>query len=322
MPEFTPFGALNPALATLGAVVAFYAVFRLVTSLLNGLKAFFLAGPLGLSANVKNYGDWAAVTGATDGIGKAYAEQLAAKGLNIILLSRSEDKLNNVAAEIESKYSVKTKTIAVDFTGGEEIYTKIAKEVAGLSIGVLVNNVGISYRFPEYFHEIPDRQKMLMNMLNLNCMSVTQMTSIVLPGMLDRKKGIVVNVSSASGMQPSPLLTVYSATKAYVDYLTRALQTEYASKGIIFQSVLPFFVSTKMSKIRRSSITIPTPTAFVRSALATLGIEDRTNGCLSHSIQGWAVDVAPEWLVNKVLVSTFLDYRKRSLQQLEQKKDK
>ncbi|XP_022095037.1 very-long-chain 3-oxoacyl-CoA reductase-B-like [Acanthaster planci] len=320
MPELTPFGALNPALATLGAVVAFCATFRLVSSLVKALKSFFLAGPLGLSTNVQKYGEWAAVTGATDGIGKAYVEQLAAKGLNIVLLSRSPDKLNDVAAEVESRYKVKTKAVAVDFSGGAEIYSKIAKEILGLNVGVLVNNVGVSYPFPQYFHELPDQQKFLADMLNLNCLSVTMMISIVLPGMLERKKGIVINLSSASGMNPSPLLSVYSSSKAYVDFLTRSLQTEYGSRGIIFQSVLPFYVTTKLSKIRRSSMTVPTPTGFVRSALATLGLEDRTNGCLSHSLQGWFVEAVPTWLLDKIQMSMHLGIRKTALKRLEQKK--
>ncbi|KAH0499956.1 Very-long-chain 3-oxoacyl-CoA reductase [Microtus ochrogaster] len=97
----------------------------------------------------------------------------------------------------EEKYKVETRTIAVDFTL-DDIYDKIKTGLDGLEIGVLVNNVGMSYEYPEYFLEIPD---------------LDNVTRLVLPGMVERSKGVILNISSASGMLPVPLLTIYSATK-------------------------------------------------------------------------------------------------------------
>lgn len=86
-------------------------------------------------------------------------------------------------------------------------------------------------------------------LINCNIVSCTKMTAICLPVMLRKRKGIIINNASASGRIPTPMLTVYSASKAYMDFFSRALNTEYADKGIIVQSLNPYFVSTKVQKL-------------------------------------------------------------------------
>uniref|UniRef100_A0A673ZBV0 3-ketoacyl-CoA reductase n=1 Tax=Salmo trutta TaxID=8032 RepID=A0A673ZBV0_SALTR len=221
-------------------------------------------------------GKWAVVTGATDGIGKVYAEELARKGFAVILISRSQDKLDDVARQLEEQYKVETKTIAVDF-GLSDIYPKIEAGLAGLEIGVLVNNVGISYPYPEYFLHIPDLDNFITNMINVNMTSVCQVRVLL-------SKGVVLNISSASGMYPVPLLTVYSSSKAFVDFFSRGLQEEYKAKGIIVQSVLPFFVATKMTRIRKPTLDKPTPERYVAAELTTIGLQDQTNGYFPHAV--------------------------------------
>ncbi|CAG01042.1 unnamed protein product, partial [Tetraodon nigroviridis] len=202
------------------------------------------------------------------------------------LISRSQEKLADVAATLKELYSVETKTIAVDF-GRSDIYSKIEEGLAGLEIGVLVNNVGVSYSYPEYYLHIPDLENFITNMIHVNVTSVCQMTRLVLPRMADRSRGVILNISSASGMYPVPLLTVYSATKAFVDFFSRGLQEEYRRQGIIIQSVLPFFVATKMTRIRKPTLDKPTPERYVAAELSTVGLQSQTNGYFPHAVMGW-----------------------------------
>uniref|UniRef100_A0A3Q2Z0H9 3-ketoacyl-CoA reductase n=1 Tax=Hippocampus comes TaxID=109280 RepID=A0A3Q2Z0H9_HIPCM len=215
-----------------------------------------------------------------DGIGKSYAEELARRGFAIVLISRSQHKLDDVARSLGK---VETKTIAVDF-GKTNIYPSIEAGLSGLEIGVLVNNVGVSYPYPEYYLHIPDLDNFITNMINVNMTSVCQ---VILIHLSLQSKGVILNISSASGMYPVPLLTIYSATKAFVDFFSRGLQEEYRRQGIIIQSVLPFFVATKMTRIRKPTLDKPTPERYVAAELNTVGLQSQTNGYFPHAVMGW-----------------------------------
>lgn len=108
---------------------------------------------------------------------------------------------------------MRTKVLAIDFTGDLDIYKKIANEIKGYDIGILVNNVGISYDYPEYFLNVPNSDQLFDQIIRCNLHSAVYTSKIVLPQMLEKKKGIIINLSSLSGTIPTPLLTVYSASK-------------------------------------------------------------------------------------------------------------
>ena len=132
---------------------------------------------------MRKLGKWAVVTGATDGIGKAYAMALAKKDLSIVLISRTESKLQDVAKEITERYpNVQTKYVVCDYSNFDEAARKkVASSVSGLDIGVLVNNVGVSYSYPKFFHELTEDQVAALMEMNVN--STTWMTKIVIQGM-------------------------------------------------------------------------------------------------------------------------------------------
>jgi len=166
----------------------------------------------------RSFGEWALITGATDGIGKALAFEMAKRGLNVVLVSRSLTKLNEVADEITKKYpKCQTKVVAVDFSNFDaSAQGKVRSLVEALEVGVLINNVGMSYAHPEYFAELSYAD--VQAMIALNVTSTTVMTHIVLPKMVERKRGAIVCISSAASQLPAnPLLAQYAAAKAYVD---------------------------------------------------------------------------------------------------------
>ena len=235
---------------------------------------------------------WAVVTGATDGIGLEFARQLAAKRYNLFLLSRNLSKLNKVKNEITCQYpNCEVIVKAVDFTRND-IYDKIDIELNKFNIHVLVNNVGIFYpkSRPDNFSKIPNLNQFISDIINVNIFACTRLTALVLPGMEARGTGIIINLSSMAAVQPIPLLTLYSATKAYMDYFFRGLTEEYRRKGIVIQSLIPGFVRTKMSKIVHDKLYISrwlmtSPHNYVKCALDSVGRYDRTTGHLGHQAQ-------------------------------------
>uniref|UniRef100_A0A7S3DDU8 Uncharacterized protein n=1 Tax=Palpitomonas bilix TaxID=652834 RepID=A0A7S3DDU8_9EUKA len=279
-------------------------------------SSFFRGGK-----NLKALGEWAVVTGATDGIGKAIAKRLAKKGLKVVLISRTMEKLEAVAKEIKDKYNTETKCIAANFGSDEkDMYARIASEMSGLDVGVLVNNVGVSYDHAEYLAEVP--QELIERMIRVNCDATTYMTRIVLPGMVNKKKGAIVSIGSAAGQVPAdPLYTVYAASKAYVDAFSRSLNAEYGPLGITAQCQIPLYVVSKLAKIRKPSFFVPTPDNYAVAAVNSIGYESSVVPYWTHKIQMWAIAVLPASIFEKIKRNMGISIRKRALKKKELKKD-
>ncbi|KAE8633258.1 hypothetical protein XENTR_v10001830 [Xenopus tropicalis] len=237
----------------------------------------------------QSLGEWAVVTGAGDGIGKAYSTELANRGMNIVMISRTLEKMQAVAMDIgtfsilasQQSTGKNVKIIQADFTK-DNIYEHIEEGLKGLKIGILINNVGMLHNpDPCRFLSGPDNDK---NVINCNITSTIKMTRIILKQMEKRKSGLILNISSAVGRFPCPLYAVYSASKAFVTTFSKALQAEYKSKGIIIQAVTPYGVSTPMTRNARTNAITKRPVDFVRQSLNCVTIGDETFGCFAHAV--------------------------------------
>uniref|UniRef100_A0AAY4DQU6 Very-long-chain 3-oxoacyl-CoA reductase n=1 Tax=Denticeps clupeoides TaxID=299321 RepID=A0AAY4DQU6_9TELE len=260
----------------------------------------------------------AVVTGATSGIGRAYANELARRGMDIVLISRSAEKLRQVAGDIESRFGRKTRVIQTDFTEGPSIYAAIEGGLQGLDIGILVNNVGMNYsELLSRFLDIPSPEQKITQVINCNIMSVTQMTRLVLPRMIERRKGLVINISSEAGSQPQPMLAMYSATKIFVTYFSRCLDAEYRLRGITVQCVAPFMVFTNMTRHLGVNPLAKRAPEFAWEALNTVGHATFTSGCMSHALQNLALSIFfPDWLrLSSFCMKHMEDYAQRVRQQ-------
>ncbi|XP_062552963.1 very-long-chain 3-oxoacyl-CoA reductase-like [Armigeres subalbatus] len=219
---------------------------------------------------VRRYGKWAVVTGGSDGIGRQYAAFFASKGLNVAVLALADMKLEQVAKEIQEKYGVEVKKIAVDFSKGFQEYRLIEEKLADIEIGVLVNNVGTA-QDPAYFDTIECETH--ERLVNININAAVMMSRIVLPQMKRRHRGLVINMSSALGIHPVPAVLMYAASKAFVLSFSQALREELRPFGVECQTVTPFFVKTTLAK------------DFLRTKLAFLSVDvDRYGKCLTTMI--------------------------------------
>lgn len=297
--------ALTTGLVVVGGLIVGNTAMKIVSA---AYKSFLRPGK-----KLTKFGKWAVVTGATDGIGKAYAMSLAKKGMSVVLISRTEAKLKAVQEEIEKKYNgVEVKYVVCDYSKfDDKAKSTVKNAIGGLEVGVLINNVGVSYRYPMFFHELSDEE--IGNLIEMNVNSTTWMTRFVLGGMIERKKGAIVNISSGSAMYTLPLLAEYSAAKSFIEKFTLALNAEYGSKGISVQCQIPFYVSTKLAKMRKA-FTVPTPENFTSRGIRFIGHpEPVVSPYWVHGCMGWVLDHLPTSVVTKIIMSMHMSTRKRGL---------
>ncbi|ELU04278.1 hypothetical protein CAPTEDRAFT_221811 [Capitella teleta] len=187
----------------------------------------------------------------------------------------------------EERFRVKTKIVPFNFTNPLQKYEALKTTLAGYDIGVLVNNVGMGHLPLPFLYA---KDQVIEDMIACNIRGAIQMTKFVLPGMVEKGRGVIINNASVLGTMPLPYLSIYSGTKAFLDIFTRCLQNEFGQKGIIIQSLLPCWVITNMApKDWKPTFFTPLADDYVRAALGTVGVLDRTTGYFPHTIQRWLV---------------------------------
>ncbi|KAK7934275.1 hypothetical protein WMY93_005171 [Mugilogobius chulae] len=241
---------------------------------------------------------------------------MAKRGMNVVIISRTKDKLDNVAKEIGDTTGREVKVLVADFTK-DDAFENIEDELKKINVGVLVNNVGILVStLPRKFLECPDLDQVITKVINCNVKTMTKMCKIILPGMVQRGKGVILNMSSGTASVPFPLYTLYSASKIYVERFSQSLQAEYRDKGIIIQVITPFGISTKMTCFQPTNTMILSPQDFVNTALLYLRAGDKIYGSLGHTLVGWLLCTIPHnMLFSESMQTNLQKYLERVLHQ-------
>ena len=221
-------------------------------------------------------------------MGKEFALQLARAKFNIVLVSRTESKLIALGEEITKQFpAVQTKTLAMDFSqNADEDYAALSKLVSDLDVSILVNNVGQSHSIPVPFAQTPASE--MADIITINCTGTLRVTQLVIPGMIQRHRGLVLTMGSFGGLLPTPLLATYSGSKAFLQQWSTALGAELAPHGIDVELVQAYLITSAMSKVRRASASIPTPRAFVRSVLSKIGRHGGSSAYAYSSSPYWS----------------------------------
>ena len=223
------------------------------------------------------------ITGASSGIGEVFARKLSARGRNVLLVARSEDKLIALCNELGRLTSIRAQYLALDLTKPEarlQLFEETQKRE--LEIDMLINNAG--------FGSMGDIVKLDLNreleMIELNVTALVELTHRFLGPMRERKRGTIINVASTAGFQPVPYMATYAATKAFVLSFSEALWDENRMHGIHVMALCPGVTETNFfeaSGIHRPPMrTVQTPEEVVEAALRALPRKK------SLVISGWA----------------------------------
>jgi short-subunit dehydrogenase len=183
---------------------------------------------------------FALVTGASSGLGVAFAEALAARGTGVALLARRRDRLEQHAKDIANRHGVRTMVIEQDLTAPDAT-ASITEQLDGTPVDILINNAGFGSagRFVDLD---PDRVR---REVDLDVTSVVSLSRAFLPAMAERGTGVLVNVSSVAAFQPAPYMAVYGASKAFVLSFSQALSAEYRKQGVRVVALCPGPVDTE-----------------------------------------------------------------------------
>ena len=214
------------------------------------------------------YGPWALVAGATEGIGEAYSKQLAAIGLNVLMVARQPKPLEELAAELGATYGIETRTISLDLAA-TDVVSQLDSVSSDLDIGLLVYNAAASSL--GHFVDVPAEQKMLEIGVNVN--GPMRLVDHFAPQLVVRGKGGIILMSSIAGTVGSPFVATYAATKSFMRVLAEGLWAELRPKNIDVLACIagatdtPAYRGTKP----RGGVPLQSPDEVVRTALKALG---------------------------------------------------
>lgn len=208
----------------------------------------------------------ALITGASSGIGLDLARVFAREGWDVVLVARSEDKLRALADSLAKEHGITAHVVPADLAKPDAAIGVLQTLTErNLTVDALVNNAGFGVAGP--FVETDGHAE--LEMIQVNCAAVTQLTKLLLPGMVARKRGRILNVASTAAFQPGPLMAIYYATKAYVLSFSEAIADELRDTGVTVTALCPgptltgFAEAAQMTSTRLFNLTRPASSADV-----------------------------------------------------------
>lgn len=254
-------------------------------------------------------GKTALITGASTGIGRAFALELAKRGMTVILVARSEDKLRALASEITQTYHTQAEVIVADLSqlsAAAEVYRQV--EQRKLTVDMLINNAGLGFHAAFGSQSAAQDQQMLM----VNMTALVNITRAFIPSLLKRPgETAIINVASLASFQPTPYMAVYGATKAFVLSFTEALAEEHRTSKLRVQALCPgatetaFFDTAGQGASGRA--TRRTAEQVVATSLRAL--ERNQVVAVDGTQNAWLAEAhrfMPRWLVTRIMSSMVL----------------
>ncbi len=222
------------------------------------------------------------ITGASSGIGEVFARKLAARGRNVLLVARSEDKLITLCNELGRSSSIRAQYVAMDLSQPESPARLFEEaEKRGLVVDMLINNAGFG-SMGEFSKLDLARE---LNMIDLNIKSLVELTHRFLQPMVQRRQGVIINVASTAAFQPVPLMATYAATKAFVLSFSEALWEENRPQGIKVMALCPGVTDTNFFEAARGQKP-PARISQTPEEVVDVALRGLAHG-KSHIISGW-----------------------------------
>ncbi|MBA2681747.1 MAG: SDR family oxidoreductase [Ktedonobacteraceae bacterium] len=217
----------------------------------------------------------ALITGASSGIGAAFAKALAAAGTHLILVARSEEKLRILASQLATQYAIRAEVIVADLSGVEAAHTVFEEtQQRGLTVDILINNAGFGTYGP---FETLDAERE-QEEIRLNVATLVDLTHAFLPAMLARRQGAIINVASLAAFQPIPHMAVYAASKAFVLSFSEALWGEYRTKGVRVLALSPGETATEFFRDLGNGYDAPTGNVETPEQVVQVGLRALEQG--------------------------------------------
>ncbi len=249
-------------------------------------------------------GKWALVTGASSGLGEEFARQLAAGGLNLVLVARREERLRATAGELAKAHGIQTKVIAADLSRADApraIYDQLRAD--GIAVDVLVNNAGFGL-YGKFTDIVWDREQ---QMLDIDIATVVHLTRLFVPDMVARRSGYVLQVASIGAFLPSPLYASYSAAKAFVLSFSEAINFELRGSGVSVTTTCPGVTRTEFHAVSGQEytlfqrLTMMDPEPCVRASInAMLRRKSSVVPGLLNALMVWSLRLTPRRLMTAI----------------------